>query len=186
MDRHPTNSKALEAAKRGVAWVLAHKDSLRRKLSVVQALAGALFLAFAYLQGQTAVPLLLHGIRTQGNIVAYRQAQFRQTRTKAGEVSRTDTAFMPVVEYRVGDQIVRFQDWLGTSQRQALPYPVTLLYDDANPPRAMVDRPVWNWIPWAPAAAVGLLLVVAAIKSGLSGRRNGPDQDLHLPGWEGR
>ncbi len=44
---------------------------------------------------------------------------------------------------------------------------VTVLYDSANPTSAMIDRPVMNWIPWAPTFAVGLFLILVAIKAWL-------------------
>jgi hypothetical protein len=44
---------------------------------------------------------------------------------------------------------------------------VTVLYDPANPTLAMIDRPVYNWIPWGPTFAVGLFLVIVAIKGAL-------------------
>jgi hypothetical protein len=45
---------------------------------------------------------------------------------------------------------------------------VIVLYDPTNPSVAMIDRPVWNWIPWAPTFAVGLFLALAAIKGAFS------------------
>jgi uncharacterized protein (DUF983 family) len=44
---------------------------------------------------------------------------------------------------------------------------VIVLYDPARPSDAMIDRPVWNWLPWAPIAAVGCVLMLVAIKGWL-------------------
>ena len=46
-----------------------------------------------------------------------------------------------------------------------------VLYDPANPAVAMIDRPVWNWIPRAPTFAVGLFMVLAAINGFFKSRR---------------
>jgi hypothetical protein len=29
----------------------------------------------------------------------------------------------------------------------------------------MIDRPVWNWLPWSPILAVGIFLLVVGISS---------------------
>jgi len=39
-----------------------------------------------------------------------------------------------------------------------------VLYDPEKPSLAMIDRPVWNWIPWAPTLGVGLFLVFVGIR----------------------
>ena len=75
-----------------------------------------------------------------------------------------DTAEMPVVEYQAGGRAVQFQDWLSRPSDPYLRANVMVLYDPANPAVAMIDRPTWNWIPWGPAIAVGLLLVLSGAK----------------------
>jgi hypothetical protein len=71
---------------------------------------------------------------------------------------------MPVVEFHTNDRFVQFQDWLGTNVAGNKNVPVMVLYDPANPTEAMIDRPVWNWIPWAPIAVLGLFLLLVSIK----------------------
>ena len=72
--------------------------------------------------------------------------------------------------------MIQFKDWMGTNAA-VLNVRVTVLYDPANPSSAMIDRPVWNWIPWAPAFAVGLFLMLVAIKAWLaSASKLGPPQ----------
>ena len=71
---------------------------------------------------------------------------------------------MPIVEFHTSDRFVQFEDWLGSNSTGALYNPVIILYDPANPSLAMIDRPVWNWLPWAPIFALGLFLVLVAIK----------------------
>ena len=75
---------------------------------------------------------------------------------------------MPVVEYRaMGDKRIRFEDWLGKSSTGMLNESVPVLYETTDPSVAMIDRPVWNWMPWAPIIAVGLFLVFDGIRRGL-------------------
>ena len=59
------------------------------------------------------------------------------------------TAFMPIVEFKLGDRTIRFKDWMGSSVAAGLNNPVPVIYDSSEPSVAMIDRHVWNWIPWA-------------------------------------
>ena len=104
--------------------------------------------------------LLRNGVRGPGRIVAYKQESFRNS---SGS-SSTSTSYMPVVEFHTNDRFVQFQDWLGTNVAGNKNVPVMVLYDPANPTEAMIDRPVWNWIPWAPIAVLGLFLLLVSIK----------------------
>ena len=87
---------------------------------------------------------------------------------RSGNVTSVTTGYMPVVEYRAfADNAVRFEDWLGSStpgKRNHLNQVVQVLYDPADPSVAMIDRPIWNWIPWAPIIIVGVLLIISGIR----------------------
>ena len=56
-------------------------------------------------------------------------------------------------------------------RNQTLRNRVTVLYDPAHPSDAMIDRPIWNWLPWAPIGAVGLFLILVAMRGWLADRR---------------
>jgi hypothetical protein len=71
---------------------------------------------------------------------------------------------MPIVEFQAGDRVVQFQDWLGAKIAGTRNVSVIVLYDPVNPSVAMIDRPVWNWIPCAPNFAVGVFLILVAIR----------------------
>src|SRR6266566_3817438 len=88
-----------------------------------------------------------------------------------GPCSFSSTGYMPIVEFHTNDRFVHFQDWLGNSIAGSKNVPAIVLYDPANPAVAMIDRPVWNWIPWAPIFAVGLLLVLSAMNGFFKSRR---------------
>ena len=70
------------------------------------------------------------------------------------------TAFMPIVEFKLGDRTIRFKDWMGSSVAAGLNNPVPVIYDSSEPSVAMIDRPVRNWIPWAPAFVLALFWVL--------------------------
>jgi hypothetical protein len=73
-----------------------------------------------------------------------------------------------------GDRSVRFEDWKGSGVSGARNQAVTVLYDPLNPSVAMIDRPVWNWIPWAPVFGLGLFLALVAMKAWVASLRAEP------------
>ena len=106
--------------------------------------------------------LILEGVRAPGRVVGHAQRNLRDS----SETSST-LAFMPIVEFEAGERVVRFEDWLGSASTGNLPDRVTVLYDRDRPSDAMIDRPAWNWLPWAPIGIVGLFLTLVAIKEWL-------------------
>jgi hypothetical protein len=47
---------------------------------------------------------------------------------------------------------------------------VTVLYDAEKPNLAMIDRPVWNWIPWGPTLGMGLFLLFVGVRGWMAGK----------------
>ena len=146
-----------------VARVLENRAQILRYMCIPQAFAGAILLIVAYTMGHVHLHLIQQGVRAPGTVVGFNQ------RYIGNSLSRTTPAlaFMPIVEFQAGDRIVRFEDWKGSPLAGSLRDRVTVLYDPARPSDAMIDRPVWNWLPWAPIAAVGLFLTLVAIKGWL-------------------
>jgi uncharacterized protein DUF3592 len=136
--------------------LLNNRTTFFRYMRFVQAFLGLLLVAFSSYIGKDHFHLMRAGDRAQGEIIGYKQKEFERS---SGPSS---SALMPIVEYRAGDRVVHFQDWFGT-QAGVLHVRVTVLYDPANPSDAMIDRPVMNWIPWAPAFAVGAFLLIVAV-----------------------
>ena len=133
---------------------------------ILQILVGVLLCGLGYFMGSAHLRLILKGERAQGRIVDYKQRNF--TVSRSSQIASTSTGYMPVVEYRaMGDKRIRFEDWLGKSSTGMLNESVPVLYETTDPSVAMIDRPVWNWMPWAPIIAVGLFLVFDGIRRGL-------------------
>ena len=126
---------------------------------IPQLLAGLLLLALSHYLGHTHLHLIREGLRAPGRIIGYKQQNFRSSSSE----SFSTTGYMPIVEFQANDRSIHFQDWLGTSIAGSKNVPVIVLYDPANPSLAIIDRPVWNWLPWAPIFALGLFLVLTAI-----------------------
>jgi hypothetical protein len=144
-----------------VAQVTRAAPKFFRYIFLLQAFAGLLLIGLGYFMGAAHFHLIRAGIRTPGKIVGYKQKYFSSS---SGSTSSTTTGYMPIVEFQAGDHVVQFQDWLGTKIAGSANVSVVVLYDPVNLSVAMIDRPVWNWIPWAPTFVVGVFLVLVAIK----------------------
>ena len=149
-----------------VVSMVANKARILRYAYIPQAFAALVFLLFGYFMGQQHFHLIREGIRTPGTVVDYKQESFRNLTR-----SFSDTAFMPVVQFTAGDRLVQFEDWKGSSFTGTRNQAVTVLYDPRNPSLAMIDRPVWNWIPWAPVFGLGLFLALVAIRAWAASQR---------------
>src|SRR5215469_11028267 len=151
----------MASTEKRVTDILSHRQTIMRHMFWAQLMVGIVLIALGYYMGSDHMLLILFGDRAQGRIVEYRQEYIQRSRANGTDYR---LAFMPVVEYHVGGQTVRFQDWKGSSVAAGLNTTVSVLYLPALPSRAMIDRPVWNWMPWAPICTVGLLLLLAGFK----------------------
>ena len=156
----------MPAANKLVKSIVSHGPTLRRYAFIVSLLGGLLFCGLGYFMGRAHWRLVSKGLKTEGIIVDFRTEHI-STRRSDG-TTRTSDASMAVVEYRAnGDKKVRFEDWLDDHKARKQNEVVPVLYDPANPSVAMIDRPLWNWIPWAPTFAAGVLLILSALRRGL-------------------
>ena len=148
-------------------WAGVNGIKVKRYRSTVAIVVGLSTMYFTYHLGNANFFLLLDGIKTEGKIVEYKQQVFVDSNRSYS------TIFMPVVEFKIGDKDVRFRDWLGNRSNSLPGEFVPVIYNSANPSIAMVDRPVWNWIPFAIFTA-GLLLVLVSIKNWIKFSRATP------------
>ena len=146
-----------------VEWMVASRKRIFRYYFIPQALAALVFLSFSYVTGKVHAHLLLHGVRTNGTIVSFKPVQM-QTRSRDGSSGLSETIYEPAVEFRIGECLVRFQEWKGQASNAGLGWLVPVIYDPADPSFAMIDRSYWNWLPWGPCFAIGLILALASIK----------------------
>ena len=157
---HPAEAKGVAVVRDLVAWMTSNPAKVFRFMRYLQIGVGLLLLAAGWYMGKTQIHLIHEGTRTQGLIVDYEKHRNLTRRSR----SVSSVSYIPVVEYNLGERAIRFDDWLGRSLPGALNFPVGVLYDAANPAVAMIDRPVWNWLPWAPILAVGMLLFLRESK----------------------
>jgi hypothetical protein len=159
----------LATVKELVSWTISNREKVFRYAWIPQLFAGLVFLGLGYFMGHAHFHLIREGVRAPGRIVGYKQESFRSS---SSGTSSTTTGYMPIVEFHTNERFIQFQDWLGTKIAGNANVPVIVLYDPANPSVAMIDRPAWNWLPWAPILAVGVFLVLVAIKGFIQSRRS--------------
>jgi hypothetical protein len=159
----------MASANQLVSWMNANREKIFRYAWIPQLFGALVFLGLGYFMGHAHFHLIRQGVRAPGRIVGYKQESFRRT---SSNTSSTSTGYMPIVEFHINDRFVQFEDWLGTGIAGSKNIPVIVLYDPAHPTQAMIDRPVWNWIPWAPTFAVGFLLAFSAINRFFKSRRS--------------
>jgi hypothetical protein len=151
----------LASVEKVVAQLTSNREKILRYAWVLQLFAGLFLLGLGYFMGHAHFHLIREGVRVPGRIIGYKQENFRSS---SGSNTSTTTAYMPIVEFHTNERFIQFQDWLGTKIAGSTNVPIIVLYDPANPSLAMIDRPTWNWLPWAPIFAVGLFLILVALR----------------------
>lgn len=158
--RFSSSEQVLEGIKGFTGWVQNNKEKMLRYTRIAEVVAGAFLLCLGYYIGKDHFHLIRDGVRVPGTIVGYKQEYFPGS---FGRSTRTSQAFMPIVKFQAGLRDVEFKDWMGTNNA-VKNIRVTVLYDPEKPSLAMIDRPVWNWIPWAPTLGMGLFLFFVGVR----------------------
>ena len=148
-----------------VAWLLANRERVFRFAFIPQLLVAVVLLDFAYFTGKTDAHLLLKGARTEGKIVGFQKRQFyERNRTILSTGRKGYNVYLPIVEFEAQGSLVRFEEHKLMQTGEGVGWSVSVLYDAANPSVAMIDRSYWNWLPWGPALAIGLVVGLASLK----------------------
>ena len=144
--------------------MLANRARILRYAFVPQLVVAVIFLAFAYLTGKTEVHLLLSGAHTRGKIVGFQRTEIHTYRNPSSTGRFGRIVYLPIVEFEARGTVVRFEESKLVSHGEGVGWPVAVLYDPDNVFLAIIDRPFWNWMPWAPPLAIGVLLALASLK----------------------
>ncbi len=144
-----------------VTWLVANRDRIARYMFIPQLLVALLFLGFAYHTGKVHAHLLLRSEHAQGRIVAFREV--RRYNRASSRLSDNDPIYLPQIEFSANNRVIRFEEWKGSRSNSGVGSFVPVLYDPADDSFAMMDRGSWNWLPWAPCFAIGLVLGLAAL-----------------------
>jgi len=147
-----------------VEWLLANRAKILRFAFVPQLLAAVALLSLAYFTGKTDVHLLLNGARTQGKIVGFQRRELHTNRNPSSTGRYGRIVYLPIVEFEARGDKVRFEERKLVARGEGVGWPVNILYDPAKASVAMIDRAFWNWMPWAPALAMGAFLALVALK----------------------
>jgi hypothetical protein len=165
--RFTSSEKVLTGIQGFAAWAGNNREKVLRYTRLMEAAVGLFLLCLGYYIGKEHFHLIRDGARAEGTIVGYKEEYFPGSYSGA---SRSGfTAFMPIVKFQVGEQAVEFKDWMGTNNA-VKNVRVVVLYDPENPGVAMIDRPVWNWIPWAPTLGVGLFLLFVGVRGWMASK----------------
>jgi hypothetical protein len=147
-----------------IAWLAANRDRVARYMFIPQLLVALLFLGFAYRTGSVHARLLFRSAQTRGRIVSFRSVRMSSHSSATSRLSDTDMINLPLIEFPANDHVVRFEEWKAANSDPGVGALVPVLYDPSDTSIAMMDRGPLNWLPWAPCAAIGLLLALAALK----------------------
>jgi hypothetical protein len=164
--RFSSSEQVLEGIKGLEGWAQNNKETILRYTRIAEVVTGVFLLCLGYFMGKDHLHLIRDGARAPGVIVGYKQQYFRGS---DGRVSSGTVASMPIVRFHADGQDVEFKDWMGTNA-EVLNVRVTVIYDPEKPGLAMIDRPVWNWIPWGPTMGMGLFLVLVGVRGWMAGK----------------
>lgn len=144
--------------------MLANRAKILRYAFLPQLLAAVALLSIAYFTGKTDVHLLLNGTRTRGKIVGFQRRELHTHRNPSSNGVYGRTVYLPIVEFEARGDKVRFEERKLVAEGEGVGWPVAVLYDPNKASVAMIDRPFWNWMPWAPALAMGAFLALVSLK----------------------
>lgn len=163
-----TEGGRVQAADKGVAWMLSRRAAILHYAYLAQLGVGLFLLLFGYAIGREHLHLIRVGVRTTGTIVDYKEEHWYTTRPG---LASWVVAFMPIVQFQSADRTIRFRDWMG-SKVVLRNVSVPVLYDPETRSLAMIDRRLWNWIPWGPTMAVGIFLILVGTRAFFRSRQS--------------
>jgi hypothetical protein len=131
----------------------------RKYIRPLQIIIGLILVMYSSQSGRANFHLIVYGREASGTIVDYKQDHWVVSDKNQ---SKSSDPFMPVVEFHTKNQIVRFQDSVGSDSADEINKEVKVLYDSDRPGTAIIKRSIRNWMPWAPMLVIGLILLMAA------------------------
>jgi len=129
-----------------------------RYMNPVMILISLMLLAGGYYWGQDITGQLLNGNTAEGEIVGQESEYL---------TAESSYYYYPVVEFMLPEgRKVRFRDRTGSSSPvQTAGEQVTVIYDPADPEKAMINRGLWNLLPPAGVFLAGFIFLLVGIKS---------------------
>jgi hypothetical protein len=138
-------------------WVRRYGPKVQRAMPWVQVAVGLFLLALAWHMGHEQFELLRAGETTTGRIVRFEEVR------SGSPGSRRYSAFHPVVEFEQAGRRRQFRDRIGSSSAAGVGDAVPIRFNPQDPSLAMIERPVWNWLPWAPTFLLGVFLIAVGV-----------------------
>src|ERR1700687_2378965 len=112
-----------------VDWLRANGARLFRYAFIPQLLVALVFLGFCYRTGQDFVHLLREGSRTKEKIVGFQPVLIQTHRSPSSTGSLGRTVYLPVVEFRAADRLVRFREQKLVPNGEGVGWSAPVLYD---------------------------------------------------------
>jgi len=139
-------------------WRIRNMQKQARYMNPVMILISLMLMAGGYYWGQSITGQLLNGNSAEGVIVEL------ESEYLSGENSYY---YYPVVEFTLSDgRKVRFRDRTGSANPVLTAGErVAVIYDPANPEKAMINRGIWSLMPPAGALLMGFIFLFVGIKS---------------------
>lgn len=142
-----------------VQWVLLNRSKMKSYGHLLQMTVGFFLICFSAWVGRTPIHLLQNSSRTSGIVVDFKTNKNMSQGTHGSRMYWT--SHTPIVEFQFENHPIRFQDYMGfANSREGVGSSVPVLFDAHNVAIAMIDRPTWKWIPWAPMMGLGFFLFV--------------------------
>ncbi len=151
-----THRAASTLAGSSTEWIRANGPRVRRAGRWAQIGTGMLLVGLAHHTGKVQFALRREGVSTSGRIVRFEYG----TEPTGSRPGRALSMFFPIVEFEVDGRRVRFRDHKGSASSGGVGEVVPVLVSAERPSIAMIERPLWNWIPWASTFVVGAFLVL--------------------------
>lgn len=122
------------------------------RLTPLLLLGGVGMIALGAYASRTLLKLEESGLRTTGRVTSV-----------SASTSSSGTTYHPIVAYcDIAGRTIVFRDAAGTNPpTHHVGDRVTVLYQPGDPPRAIIDRGVWNWLPEVVLYLLGSAFVAA-------------------------
>lgn len=132
-------------------------------LRIIFRIGGIILIILALRIGREKIDLVVNGTRSRGTVVDYKQAEW--SLHSQFNPAKSRIVYMPIVEFSVDGKVIHFQDNVGSRIAGGLMKDVPIIFDHDHPETAIIDRPVLNWIPWAPMLLMGFLFLWRGFRS---------------------
>ena len=148
-----------------IPWAAKNRTKIYNFECILHAFVGFFLVFLSYQIGHKHINLLQNGVKAWGIVVDYKQEAFVTNSGFSNTVKDHKNIFVRIIEFKVGDRLMRFRDWIGSESNYSSQVSVPIIYNPSDPSIALIDRPIINWLLWAPICLIGLFLMLVSVKN---------------------